>query len=95
MSDLSGKKANFVSRTVDGVTRLLDAIGDLSALRVEYDSLGLSPGSSTPWEIKEDDLIGANAHLSPQNIGDAFASMDTLNKALLIGHITNLQALRR
>lgn len=94
-ADLISKKSNFVSRVVDGVSALLDATDDIIAERTQWDSLGMAPGSGTPYEVTQGDLVGNNAHLTPQEIADAFASLDALKALLLQGHLTNLNKLRR
>lgn len=93
--DLSALKSDFVTRLVAEVSSNLDSIDSLLALRLRYDALGMAPGSGTAYEIKAADLVGANAHLTPQEIGDAFASYDALKAVLLAGHLTNLNRLRR
>ena len=94
-ADLTAKKSNYVSGVVTGVSALLDATDDIIASRTEWDALGMAPGSGTPYEITQDDLTGANAHLTPQELADAFASLDALKALLVQGHLTNLNKLRR
>jgi hypothetical protein len=93
--NLSGKKSDFVSRLVTDVSSLLDATDNLLALRLQYDSLGMAPGGTGPYVLTQDDILIANNHLTPQEIADAFSSLDA-HKALLVqGHLTNLNKIRR
>lgn len=95
MPDLSAKKSNYISRVVAGVSALLDATDDLIACRSEWDALGMAPGSGTPYELLDGDFAGANVHLTPQEVADAFVSLDALKALLLQGHVTNLNKLKR
>lgn len=94
-ADLSSKKSNFISRVVDGVSALLDATDAIIAERMQWDALGMSPASGSPYELTQDDFAGSNAHLTPQELADAFNSLDALKALLLQGHLTNLNKLRR
>jgi hypothetical protein len=93
--NLQVKKSNFVSGFVEDTTRLLEIIGRLTAERQEWDALGMAPGSGTPYELTQDDLVGTNEHLTPEDVASAFASLDAQKALLLQGHLTNLARVRR
>lgn len=94
MADLTVKKSNFISRTVAAVTALLTDVEGIQALRQEWDALGYSPGSGPESELSPGDCNGANAHVSPAILADAFNSLEALKTLLLDGHLTNLSKLR-
>lgn len=89
------KKSNWITGMTEDVTSLLDVIGRITARRAEYDALGMSPGSGSPYELTQDDFAGNNAHLTPEILADALSSLDVLKAPLSQGHMTNLSKLRR
>lgn len=72
MKDETGKKSTFVSRQVLAAQAFIDATDEWRGLTLEFTQLDYVN------TITEDDLAGANTHLSPADVAAAFGSMTEL-----------------
>lgn len=91
--DLSGKKSNFVSRTVTATEKLLDAYAELRQVRQEWTSENYS------GTLVQADLVGANVHLTPAILGNLMNTYDVIDSVIATtggtvtkdaGYLTNL-----
>lgn len=81
------KRANFVDRQVQSVVALLDAYEECLTLRLQWDALNYGT------EISQGDLQGSLDYLTPQELADAFTSIDAIKAVMDAGHKTNLYKL--
>jgi len=76
MAELDIKQANFVSRAVEITPRVLEVLQDLDSLWAEWSALGYAIGQVNA--IADDDLTGANQHMTAVALNDLLFAYGTM-----------------
>jgi len=89
MADLTSKQANFVSRSIETVEKVLAAADELSDLKREFIELGLAA------TINASAFAGDNAHLSLADLANLSDFEGALKTILDAGGRADLLKFRR
>jgi hypothetical protein len=92
MANLTAKRSNFITRSVQNVVAALAVIEELRALRREADVLGYAT------VLGDADFVGSNDHLAMADLVAAFVTIDAIIALLEANgdaHYANLYRLKR